>query len=293
LVEALLPGPGHSRLREIKAAVKRYGLSLHRRLGQNFLVDLRPAQLMAQRARTEMPGDDPLAFEIGTGMGQLTECLVAEGFRVVSLEIDAGLCALARDRLLVLDIADSVTLMNVDALDHGRISPEALEAVHERLGREERFAFVSNLPYSGAAPAIAHFAVEAGRMALGIVMVQREVGERMCSEPGDDAWGSFGLLCRACFDEVELLRRVKPGAFYPRPRVESAVVLFRPGGVLVDVERRKAFSDYAKRIFSQRRRVVRKAAGKLGFTVPEGVSASERVEKLSVEEHLLIFGAGD
>lgn len=296
----LADATGESRLAEIRAAIARYGISPRRRRGQHFLADLRPARLAASMAREAMPSPQPLALEIGCGMGHLTGCLVQAGFRVLAIELDAGLCALARERIGLLGAESAVTFIECDALEHGRVSPAVLGALDGALAAGETFALVSNLPYSIAAPVICHFAVSPGRLALGTVMVQREMAERMCARPATRAWGSLGLLCSACFSETRILKRVRPGAFYPRPRVEGAIVQFRPGGVLAPERNCRGlaesaegagFAEYAKRVFTQRRRRLAKAASVLGLAIPKGVSADRRIEALELAEHLAVFRA--
>ena len=121
-------------------------------------------------------------------------------------------------------------------------------------------------------------------------MVQHEVAQRLTAKPGESEWGAIGLLASVAFSEIEVLKEVKAGAFYPPPKVDSAIVSFRPAQVLlIPAERLKAFGDYAKRIFSQRRKTLRKALSILGWQMPEEIDMKARVDDLDVPGHVRTF----
>jgi 16S rRNA (adenine1518-N6/adenine1519-N6)-dimethyltransferase len=181
-----------------------------RRLGQNFLAD--PNLLDAIVREADLRPDD-VVLEVGGGGGALTERL-ARGIRCLHvIEIDERL----REDLEALaeETDASVNLVWGDAMkvDLGRLTPAPTK-------------MVANLPYSIATPLLIRTIAELPSVASWVVMVQREIADRLRAEPGTREYGSPSVLVQlAC--EVTMLRRVDPAVFVPRPRVESAVIRLR------------------------------------------------------------------
>ncbi|MBN1809659.1 MAG: hypothetical protein JW909_11375 [Planctomycetes bacterium] len=279
-------GASASRLSEIRRLLKNHGVTPNRGLGQNFLADMRFAEALAEAARKMVPhGERPFALEIGMGLGHLTEFLVRAGFNVAAAEIDARLAAAALERLERENLSAGVEAMAGDALHKGDLAP----GIREMTSRG-RYVLACNLPYSIATPVIAWHALHREAWTGAAVMVQKEIAERLRAVPGSAAWSSLGLLARVAFESVEILKTVRAGAFYPRPKVSSAIVSFRPGGGgYPPAGRMEEFCGYGKKIFSQRRKTLRHAARVLHLAVPPGIPGAARVEVLAVAEHLEIF----
>jgi len=229
-----------ARLRELLAA---HGLHLSRELGQNFLVDEQQADLLAQKAGAAS-GD--FVIEVGTGLGVLTRALAARAGRVRTVEIDSGLVrVLAGEGLLPAN----VELVHGDAR---RIDWAGFIA--EAGGRPVRV--IANLPFSVATPLLRVFLDHRDRLADWSVMIQSEVAARMSAPTGEADYGSLAVLHRLAAD-VEVLARLGPERFFPRPKVESSFVRVWPRassplgpGELERVER------VVRAAFTQRRKVV-------------------------------------
>jgi len=282
---------GSSRLVEIRNLLSRHHVTPSRRLGQNFLVDLRPAEFLAEEAVELVSGHVPkVALEIGTGLGHLTECLVRRGFRVVTVELDRRLAAAAKERLNSRGVLKNVTFLRADAVNKSNLSTELLDALETVLPLGGKYVLASNLPYSIASPVIVWHALHPDAWSGAVVTVQQEMAERLTAQPGQSEWGAIGLLASVAFSDAKVLKEVKAGAFYPPPKVDSAIVAFRPAhNPPIPPERFEPFGDYAKRVFSQRRKTLRKALSILGWKMPEDIGLGARVDDLDVQGHVKTF----
>ncbi|MCA9739112.1 MAG: 16S rRNA (adenine(1518)-N(6)/adenine(1519)-N(6))-dimethyltransferase RsmA [Gemmatimonadota bacterium] len=202
-------------------------MSLHgrpkRSLGQNFLVDPTLARRIVDAAPIE-PGDT--VVEIGPGRGALTHGLRERTDRLVLVELDDALAAHWSDRA---QHDPGITLLHADVLE---LSLAAL-------GDPAHTVVVGNIPYNITSPLLFHLLARPRPRAI-VVMVQKEVADRLRAEPGSKAYGALTVGIRTVA-EVDGVLRVPPGAFRPRPRVDSAVVRLvphRPPRLTVDEEGR-------------------------------------------------------
>jgi 16S rRNA (adenine1518-N6/adenine1519-N6)-dimethyltransferase len=183
-----------------------------RRLGQNFLAD---SNLLDAIVREAALSADDVVLEVGGGGGALTERLAPEVARVCVIEVDERLRA---DLEPLAEAAGNVDLMWGDAM---RVDLAGLEPSPTKM--------VANLPYSIATPLLLRTIKELPTVSEWVVMVQREIGDRLRAQPGTREYGSPSVLVQlAC--EVEMLRAVDPAVFVPRPRVGSALVRLRRRG---------------------------------------------------------------
>lgn len=204
-------GPARAATSGVAAALRAIGVRPSRRLGQNFLIDPRVA------ARITSLVDDPHAslLEIGPGLGSLTTLLAATGRPLVAVELDLRLaeaveCALlphSNARVVRGDILDQ----RIDALVPG----------------DGPVVVVGNLPYSITTPAVEWILAQGPRVGRALLMVQREYAQRLTAAPGGKEHGSISVFV-ALHAEVKTLFRVSPGAFHPRPEVDSVVLELRP-----------------------------------------------------------------
>lgn len=179
-------------------------------LGQNFLIDDNLLGVIERAAELDRARD--VVLEVGGGLGTLSEHLAARVRHLHVVEIDERLVpALAE----ALEPRPNVTLHIADAL---RLDLCELRPVPGKL--------VANLPYGVAATVLLETVLSCAGIGLWVAMVQREVAERLAAAPGTRVYGATSVLAQlAC--EVTVLRRVSPGVFHPRPRVESALVRLR------------------------------------------------------------------
>ncbi len=188
----------------MKGLLTRYGLRADKSFGQNFLVDGNALGAIVEAARLE-PTDTVL--EVGPGLGVLTRELALRAKEVVSVELDARLLPALEETLAP---AGNVTLIHGDGLtfDLQTLPGGSL--------------LVANLPYNVATPILVR-ALKSGRFKRLVFLVQKEVAQRLRAGPGEGAYGALSLIV-AHFAEAEIVRDVKPSAFFPPPEVTSSVV---------------------------------------------------------------------
>jgi 16S rRNA (adenine1518-N6/adenine1519-N6)-dimethyltransferase len=230
---------------EFRAALEAAGFQPTKTRGQNFLLDGNMARAIARDAQV---GADDLVLEVGPGCGFLSAHLLAAGVRLVAVEIDRRLLDVAAGFL-----GPDATLIHADVLaGKHAFAPE----VDAALPADAPWHLVANLPYSISGPVLAIAAARANPPRSMTVLVQREVAERVAAEPGAAAWG--GLSARLALRYSRRLgRRVPAALFWPRPRVESAVVRLElrdePALTAADVAHFHALVDA---LFGQRRKRV-------------------------------------
>ena len=187
----------------------------------------------------------------------VTERVSAAAARVVSAEIDPRLAQLARDRLIE---RDNVTLVEGDVLaSKHRFAPEILKTLDTARAASPRgrFLLVANLPYCVATPVISNLLALPRPFDAAVVTVQREMAERMTAAAGTSSYNALsvwiGAQCRG-----EIVRILPPSVFWPRPKVDSAIVRLD-----VEPERRAAigdlarFHEFVREVFCHRRKVLR------------------------------------
>ncbi|HET9733292.1 MAG TPA: 16S rRNA (adenine(1518)-N(6)/adenine(1519)-N(6))-dimethyltransferase RsmA [Acidimicrobiales bacterium] len=258
---------------EVVRLLRDHGLHPSRALGQNFLVDPNTARRIVALAGVAA-GDR--VVEVGPGLGSLTVPLAAAGARVVAVEKDGRLADVLRE---VTDGLD-VEVVEADAMrvDWG-----------ERLGTQPGWAMVSNPPYNVATPLVVTVLETAPQIDRLLVMVQKEVGERLAARPDEEAYGGVSVKVRYWADAA-VVGRVPPTVFVPRPSVESALVaITRRSTPAFDpaVAPYRAITALVEAGFSQRRKMLRRSLA--GVVSPEqferaGVDPTGRAENLDVAD---------
>lgn len=200
-----------------KDILSAWGLSARRRLGQNFLIS---PELLDRIVELSEVGPGDVALEIGTGLGRLTARLSARAAFVVSVEIDDRLCEVARDRLAGVE---NVDLINADFLAGKHVIAPAVAHAVARAAEGRPLKVVANLPYKISSPAIINLLEWAPQPAALCVMLQAEVVERLRARPGTRQYGPLTVFA-AYWADVEKLLKAPPSAFWPQPRVSSALV---------------------------------------------------------------------
>jgi 16S rRNA (adenine1518-N6/adenine1519-N6)-dimethyltransferase len=254
-----------------KDLLRKYGLHAKKSWGQNFLVDDKAYEAIVEACRLTR---DDWVIEIGAGLGTLTARLQPLARRVIAVERD-------RDMVTVLrgELSGNVEIAEANALsyDYGAIEMRA----------ERKPIVVGNLPYQIASPILFRL-LEARRHLLRIVvMLQREMADRILAPPSTPEYGALGVMVRM-FGEAKLVRKVPAGAFLPAPRVDSAVLAIEPfASTRIPVRDVERFGEVVHAAFQQRRKTLRNALAKIlgpEAFVRAQIDPARRGETLSVEE---------
>lgn len=199
------------------------GISPKTRHGQNFLIDLNLLDLLFETARV---GPRDVVLEVGTGTGSLTAKLAAAAAAVVSVELDPQMHQLASEELLDFD---NVKLMRRDALKNkNHLNPDVMAAVHDRLSAvpDACFKLAANLPYNIATPIITNLLACDVPPETMTVTIQKELADRIVARPSTKDYGALSVWVQSqC--EAEIVRLMPPSAFWPRPKVTSAIIHVR------------------------------------------------------------------
>jgi len=248
----------------LKNLFAQVGFTIDARRGQNFLVDLNLLDLLERSAGITT---SDVVLEVGAGTGALTERLARAAGRVVSVEIDPRLAQLARERIID---CDTVQLIEGDVLaGKHRFAPEVLAAIDEARAAlpEGRFLLVANLPYCVATPVISNLLMLPRPFDSATVTVQREMAERMTAAAGSHAYNALSVWI-GCQCRSDIVRILPPSVFWPRPKVDSAIVRLdldpQRRGRIADLGR---FHGFVRDVFCHRRKalkgvLIRLAGGK-------------------------------
>jgi 16S rRNA (adenine1518-N6/adenine1519-N6)-dimethyltransferase len=257
---------------EILALLEGHGLRASRALGQNFLADPNVAERIARLACVA-PGDDVL--EIGPGLGSLTVALARAGAHVLAVELD---------RHLLPALGEVVAGLDVDI-----VHADAMETAWRSKLAGRTWTLVANLPYNIATPLVLDYLEHEPLILRMLVMVQREVGERLAAAPSSPAYGAVSARV-AYFATAKQAMAVAPSVFVPRPNVDSVIVdITRRPEVAVDPDAAtyEEINVLISRAFAQRRKMLRRTLAPL---VPEsafeaaGIASTRRPEELGIVE---------
>jgi 16S rRNA (adenine1518-N6/adenine1519-N6)-dimethyltransferase len=254
------------------------GIRPQGRHGQNFLIVLNLLDVLVRAADL---GPDDVVLEIGTGMGSLTTRVAPLVAAVVTVEIDPRLSSLAAEELAGFA---NVTMLQQDALKNkNHLHPEVLAAVQEKLAAVlgSPLKLVANLPYNVATPVLSNLLTFDPVPVSMTATIQKELADRIVALPGTKDYSALSVWMQALC-AIEIVREMPPQAFWPRPKVHSAIIHILPNpakrGLLGDLA---FFHEFVRSLFFHRRKFLR------------GVLVSmlrERLERAAVDDLLASFG---
>ena len=232
------------------------GTQPNRRLGQNFLIDLNLMRLLVQAAHIH---EQDVVLEVGTGTGSFSEAIAEACGQLITVEYDTKLFNIARTQLQKFG---NVIQFNMDILEtKNAIQHEVLAMITK--AREQfagRFLLVANLPYNVGSCVMANL-ISGPVTADGMyVTVQKEVGDRMAAGPGSDDYGTLSILMSAT-GTVHILRKLPASVFWPRPQVESAMVVFERDPKKVEqIHDMQTFREVISLFMGHRRKMLKACA---------------------------------
>jgi len=223
-----------------RALLQQFGYRPKKRLGQNFLIDAgvasRISQLVCEDERT------PRVLEIGPGTGQLTQALLERHAAVTAIDVDPDMVRILQSRSELQD----ARIVQADALSFD----------YEEFAGGKPWRMTGNLPYNIATPLIMQLVEMRTGPEMLVVMVQKEVAQRFLAAPGTPAYGSLSVAVQYAM-RLEKAFTLKPGAFYPRPKIDSTVVrLVRRQAPAVQVADERWFLQVVRAAFAYRRKTL-------------------------------------
>ncbi len=287
------PSTSFLSLKKTREYLEKYKFYPQKRLGQHFLIDQNINTIIKNALHLQK---EESVFEIGTGLGSLTLALIPAVQHVFSIEKDTRLKPILDE--ILSNYSNSVTVLYQDILTFDLVN--FLNQKEQEGYRIEKL--VGNLPYSISLPLLRKIIEMRGIFKLAVIMIQKEVAERMLAQPGNKNYGLLSVISNY-YANMKKIHLVKPGAFFPKPEVESLLIrisfLTKPN---VHVPDEALFFDVARAIFQHRRKNLSNAlrlyfAEKLEKNVLERVLAevklnpNQRGETLSIKELALLTEA--
>ena len=234
------------------------GIHPQTRLGQNFLIDLNLLRLLHESGSITK---NDVILEVGTGTGSLTAPMADKAAVVITAELDPVMQNLAKQELFG---RQNIRFLKIDILKNkNRLRDEVLDVIREELalpdddGEKRTFKLVANLPYSVATPLISNLLLTDIPPSMMCVTIQKELADRIVAKPRSKNWGALSIWiqsqCRA-----EIVRIMPPTVFWPRPKVDSAIIR-----LTLDEKRRKKipdlkfFNEFCRAVFFHRRKFLR------------------------------------
>jgi 16S rRNA (adenine1518-N6/adenine1519-N6)-dimethyltransferase len=265
--------------------LKEYGLLPKKRLGQHFLVD---QNILTKIVLTAQIGKEDVVLEVGPGLGEMTHILARHSKKVIAVEIDAKLVAVLREKFS--------NIANVEI-----VRGDILKIDFEKFFEQEKgpIKVVANLPYQISTPLLFRFIESRNIFSTLTLMLQREVAERMAASPGGKEYGPLSVFVQS-FSDLSIRFFVKPSAFVPPPRVESAVVhIYWKGEPAVSKEDEEWFRRVVKGSLGYRRKTLLNALKHSGLLLPGveqiiekiGMDPRRRPETLSINEFVSLAKA--
>ena len=292
--------------REVTARIlQAFHLKADKNLGQNFLVEESVVSRIAKAA--ELTPEDTV-LEIGPGIGTLTQALAMTGASVVSVELDKRLIPVLQETvgayknvrivqgdILKVNIPEIIAEVKADQKT-ADAAGEVAEAESE-MKQSDTFKVCANLPYYITTPIIMYLLEQKLPLERLVVMVQKEVAERMTAGPGGREYGAISVAMQY-YTEPKIAFIVKAGSFLPAPKVDSAVLVCkRRSTPPVEVQDEKTFFKVVAAAFSVRRKMLNNSLKNMGGLTGEqvkawldraGIDGKRRAETLSLEEFAML-----
>ena len=263
----------------IRQELKEYGLTPRKGWGQHFLVD---RNILNKVIRTAQINEKDVVLEVGPGLGEMTIGLAKKAKRVITIEIDSKLVEILKKKVMGYP---NVEVIKGDILkvDFNKLLNQGKDPVK----------VVSNLPYQISTPLLFRFIESRQIFSTLNLMLQKEVAERMVAPPGGKEYGPLSIFVQLV-SNLSILFFVKPAAFFPPPKVESAVIhMTWKGKPMVEVKEEEWFKKIVKGCFGYRRKTLTNALKHSDLTLPNdieprinkiGIDPQRRPETLSIQE---------
>jgi 16S rRNA (adenine1518-N6/adenine1519-N6)-dimethyltransferase len=249
-----------------RAILEKYGFSFKKSLGQNFLIDTNILRKIVESANINTQTG---VIEIGPGIGALTEQLAKQAKKVISFEIDQRLIPILNETLS--------SYPNVKIIHEDILKADVRKAIEDELAEVEKIMVVANLPYYITTPIIMKLLEEQLPISGLVMMLQKEVADRMSAKPGTKNYGSLSIAVQY-YTKAEIVMTVSKTVFVPQPNVDSAVIkLTMREHPLVKVINENFFFFITKSCFAQRRKTL---LNNLTSQLPEGKEKKDTILKI-------------
>ncbi|MBQ5491939.1 MAG: ribosomal RNA small subunit methyltransferase A [Treponema sp.] len=277
--------PDYDSPNALKDFMEQSGLAMQKKFGQNFMVTRSAREKIVSVLGAQK---DNCVWEVGPGLGSMTELLLKTGAQVTAFEIDKGFIQ------LLPQFFDKET----EACDFKLVAGDVLKTWHKEaqlLDKSKQFFLFGNLPYNIAATFIADTITKGFVFDKCVFTIQKEVALRMAAQPSTPNYSAFSVLCQKEYSVKNFLE-LPPAAFWPRPQVASEAVLLTRRDPPLPCKDPAFFVRMVHALFASRRKTI---ANNIKAVLPPavdadavfdacGISKTQRAENLTVEQFLLL-----
>ncbi|MCR4954643.1 MAG: 16S rRNA (adenine(1518)-N(6)/adenine(1519)-N(6))-dimethyltransferase RsmA [Treponema sp.] len=273
--------PDYNSPAELKQVLDIHGFSMQKKFGQNFLVNGDARKKIVDALDVK---EGTTVWEIGPGLGAMTNEILERGAKLTAFEIDKGFIQLITQYFEKYSKDGKFELIEGDALKNWYKKFES-DGIPDR--------FFGNLPYNIAATIIADTIEQNVRFERCVFTVQKEVALRMCAKPGSPDYSSFSVLCNWAYD-LKPLMDLSGGNFWPKPNVDSRAIVLTKKEDFPCCKNPKAFVKLQRGLFSSRRKTVRNNLTNylsnselaLSYLEKAGIDPMKRAEVITLPEML-------
>ncbi len=261
----------------LKTFLESRDMAMQKKFGQNFLVNASAREKLSEMLNVD---EQSTVWEIGPGLGALTEGVLERGAKLTAFEIDRGFASALHDIFEAYEKNERFSIVLGDVLKTWKTESE--KGIPDRL--------CGNLPYNIAATIIADTISHGIRFDRCVFTVQKEVALRMTAKPGTSDYSSFSVLCQWAYDIVPIMD-LAGGSFWPRPNVDSRSVLFTKKENFPNCKSPEHFMKLQRSLFVSRRKTIKNNLSKFyssndkaeDILQKAGIDATIRAEKLDIE----------
>ena len=285
--------PDYNSPSDLKRFMESQGFAMQKKFGQNFLINASARKQIIDALDVQ---DGMTVWEVGPGLGAMTEEILSRGVSLTAFEIDHGFAALLRSFFQTYADRGNFTLVEGDVLKTWNVQ------YRQRIenGGTAPQRFFGNLPYNISAAIVADTIEQSVRFDKAVFTVQKEVAQRMCAQPGGEDYSSFSVLCQWAYT-VRPVMQLTGGSFWPRPSVDSSVVLFEKRQDFPRCKNPALFMKLQRALFVSRRKSVKNnlavfckdSAMAQQILTAADIDPLVRAEKLSIEKLLQLSDAAD
>lgn len=285
----MLKHPDYNSSTQIKSFLENNNLAMQKKFGQNFLIN--------ENARKKIidcldVNENTFVWEVGPGLGCMTEEILLRNATLTVFEIDKGFAGCLKQFFQDYSEKNKFSIVEGDVLKTWK---SQLKIFSKKTSKQIPDRFFGNLPYNIAATLIADTIENEIRFDKCVFTVQKEVAKRMNALPGSDDYSSFSVICSWAYDITNILD-LRSMNFWPKPNVDSRVVLFTKKKNFPQCENPNLFCQMQRALFSSRRKTVKNnltaflaSSQKADFALDEAkINPQLRAEVLTLEQMLLL-----
>lgn len=281
--------PDYNSPSAIKSFLEENGLAMQKKFGQNFLINETARKKIVDSLDVN---ENSSVWEVGPGLGCMTQEILERGAEVTAFEIDKGFARNLKLFFEEFNAKEKFFLVEGNVLKTWKIEKTNFSRTH---GEKLPDRFFGNLPYNIAAALIADTIERGVRFDKCVFTVQKEVAKRMTASPGDSDYSSFSVLCSWGYD-IKTVADLPGTYFWPKPNVDSRAVLFTKKSAFPECKNPSLFCKMQRALFSSRRKTVKNNLASFLFSAEKaqcalekaGIEPSLRAEVLPLEQLLVL-----